>query len=85
PAIENLRVALGQNRDSSEIWRQLAIAYGRKGDKGRSSLALAEEALLMNRKREARYHAGLAERIFPNGSREWLQAQDILLAAGNKK
>ena len=80
-AVENLRAAVAQERDSSFIWRQLAIAYGRMGDKGHSSLALAEEALLKGQKSVARFHAGLAERIFPNGTREWLQAQDILIAA----
>jgi predicted Zn-dependent protease len=62
----------------------LAIAYGRKGDKGHGSLAMAEEALLKGRKSEARYHAGYAVRVFPTGSREWLQAQDILIAAKDR-
>ena len=84
-AVENLRASIAQDRDSPFTWRQLAIAYGRMGDKGRSSLALAEEALLKGQKSVARYHAGLAERLFPNGTREWLQAQDILIAARPKK
>ena len=85
PAIRNLRAAVALNRDSPFSWRQLAIAYGRKGDKGNSSLALAEEAMLNRRKSEARFHAGRAAKIFPEGSREWLQAQDILLAAKQKR
>ncbi len=84
-AIKNLLVALAEDDESPFTWRQLAIAYGRKGDKGHSSLALAEEALLRGRLSVARYHGGLAERLFPNGSREWLQAQDILLAARPRK
>lgn len=84
-AVENLRASIAQDRDSPFTWRQLAIAYGRMGDKGRSSLALAEEALLKGQKSVARFHAGLAERLFPNGTREWLQAQDILIAARPKK
>jgi len=83
-AIANLRAALAREPQVPFAWRQLAIAYGRKGDKGHSSLALAEEALLQGRKSEARYHAGFAERTFPTGSREWLQAQDILIAAREK-
>jgi len=85
PAIKNLGVAVTDERNSSFIWRELAIAYARKGDKGRSSLALAEAAMLNGKKSEARFHAGRAERLFPRGSREWLQAQDILLAAEVKK
>jgi predicted Zn-dependent protease len=82
--IINLKAALSVNRDSPFTWRQLAIAYGRRGEKGYSSLALAEEALLTGRLEVARYHGGLAERIFPEGSREWIQAQDILNVARNK-
>jgi predicted Zn-dependent protease len=84
-AIANLRFAIGRERDVPFRWHQLAIAYGRKGDKGHSSLALAEEALLLGRKPVARYHAGLAVQLFPSGSREWLQAQDILIAAKEEK
>jgi predicted Zn-dependent protease len=84
-AIDNLRYAIGRERDVAFRWHQLAIAYGRKGDKGHSSLALAEEALLLGRKPVARYHAGLAAQLFPRGSREWLQAEDILIAAKEEK
>ena len=84
-AIANLEAALAEDRESPFNWRQLAIAYGRQGDKGHSSLALAEEALLTGRHSVARYHGGLAERVFPKGSREWLHAQDILTAARHKK
>ena len=84
-AIDNLRISIADDSESPFTWRQLAIAYGRRGDKGHSSLALAEEALLTGKKSVALYHAGLAERLFPHGSREWLQSQDILLAARQKK
>ena len=80
-AIKNLKVAIADDRESPFTWRQLAIAYGRLGDRGHSSLALAEEALLIGRLEVAKYHGGLAERVFPKGSREWLQAQDIITAA----
>lgn len=84
-AIDNLRFAVSRERDVAFRWRQLAIAYGRKGDKGHGALASAEEALLLGRKPVARYHAGLAAQIFPRGSREWLQAEDILIAAREEK
>ena len=84
-AVANLLEAIAEDRESPFTWRQLAIAYGRQGDKGHSSLALAEEALLIGRLSVARYHGGLAERVFPEGSREWLQAQDIITAARHRK
>ncbi len=85
PAIANLNVALREDRAQPFYWRQLAIAYGRRGDMAESSLALAEEAMLLNRKAEARYHAGRAEQLLPRGSPGWLKAQDILEAARLKK
>lgn len=83
PAIKNLRFAISKEPKSSGSWRQLAIAYGMQGDKGRSSLALAEEALLNDNAEVAKYHAGLAERLYKNGTREWLQAQDIQIAVAD--
>ena len=81
PAISNLRMALAKEPKSSDSWHKLAIAYGRIGEKGQSSLALAEEALLNGKPGIAKYHGGLAEQLFSEGSREWLQAQDIQIGA----
>ncbi|MBT6093925.1 MAG: M48 family metalloprotease [Rhodospirillaceae bacterium] len=80
-AVINLEAALAIERRSAFNWHLLAIAYGRIGDQGRSSLALAEEALIRSKPKTALHHAGRAQKIFPEGSREWLQAGDILLAA----
>jgi predicted Zn-dependent protease len=84
PATINLRAALLQERHRPYVWHQLGIAYGRKGDMAQSSLALAEEALLIGDKPKARYHAGKAEQLLPRGSPGWLQAEDILQAAEKK-
>jgi predicted Zn-dependent protease len=84
-AIANLNAALREDRAQPFYWRQLAIAYGRRGEMAESSLALAEEAMLLNRAKEARYHAGRAEQLLPRGSPGWLQAQDILEHAREKK
>jgi predicted Zn-dependent protease len=78
-AIRNLRLALPKEPKNTFAWRLLATAYGRKGDIGRSSLALAEEALLQGKTDVAAYQAGRAERIFAEGTREWIQSQDIML------
>ena len=79
-AIINLQVALQMDKGSPLTWRRLAIAYGRTGQMGLSTLALAEEALLKGEKEAARYHAGKAERTLPRGSVGWLKAQDITAA-----
>lgn len=80
-AIADLRAGLLTEPRNASAWRQLAIAYGRRGDMGEAALAQAEEALLTGRPDEAVFHAGKAERLLPNGSRGWLQAQDIEHAA----
>ncbi|MGB0671125.1 MAG: M48 family metalloprotease [Rhodospirillales bacterium] len=79
-AVDNLKRSLDLEPTRAFLWRQLGIAQGRLGNEGASSLALAEEALLSSKANEARYHAERAKGAFPEGSREWLQASDILNA-----
>jgi predicted Zn-dependent protease len=81
PAIVNLRAAIMMEPKRSFVWRELAIAYGRNNQPGESALALAEEALLQGRKKDARFQAGKAAGLLPAGSPAWLQAQDILESA----
>jgi predicted Zn-dependent protease len=83
PAIANLRTSLRLEPNRPFVWRQLAIAQGRAGQEGDSALALAEEAMLLDKTAEAKFHAGKAVRELPVGSPGWLQAQDILTAADN--
>lgn len=84
-AVTQLKFALSRDKQSASGWRNLGIAYGKLGDVGRSSLALAEEALLAGRDAQVRFHAGRAAEIFARGSPEWLQAEDLLLAAKNRE
>ncbi len=84
-AVEHLKFGLSRDNSSAMAWRQLGIAYGKLGEVGRSSLALAEEALLRGNEKEVRFHAGRAAEMFPRGSPEWLQAEDMLLALKNRK
>jgi predicted Zn-dependent protease len=79
-ATENLRASVAREPNRPFVWRQLAIAYGRAGDEAESALALAEEAMLLNKPVDARYHAGKAERLLPTGSPGWMKAQDIIAA-----
>jgi len=84
-AISHLRLTLKENPFQPFYWRQLATAHGRRDERAESSLALAEEAVLLGRRQEALYHAGRAEQLLPRGSPGWLKAQDILEAARVKK
>jgi len=84
-AVINLEASLAVERRTPFTWHLLGIAHGRLGDDARSSLALAEEALLENKADIAERQAGAAQRQFKEGTREWLQADDILLAAKDMK
>ncbi|MFQ5954089.1 MAG: M48 family metalloprotease [Kiloniellales bacterium] len=80
-AIIHLNEALHQEDRNAQIWRLLAVAHGRTGNLGMTSLALAERAMLQHKKDEALGQAERAERLLPEGSPGWLRAQDILYAA----
>ncbi|NQV44645.1 MAG: M48 family metallopeptidase [Rhodospirillales bacterium] len=83
-AERNLRRSLAIERDSAMAWHQLAISLGRQGKMPLSTLALAEEAALSGRSADAIYHAEKAASQLPQGSREWIQAQDVLNAVRRK-
>lgn len=77
-AIAHLEEALRNDRSNSLGWRLAATAYGRAGDMGMSSLALAEFSLQTGRFVDAIGQAQRAERLLPRGSPGWLRSQDIL-------
>jgi predicted Zn-dependent protease len=81
----NLNEATRQDMDYALAWRLLAIAHGREGNIGMAAIALAEQALLENRMRDARQQASRAEQLLARGSPGWLRAQDIKDAAREKQ
>lgn len=84
-AIDNLQTSLRLEPNRPFVWRQLAIALGRSGQMGESSLAMAEEAILLDKFSEAKFHAGRALQDLPPGSPGRLKAEDIIQAAQNAK
>jgi predicted Zn-dependent protease len=84
-AIANLEAARRIERDNTELWRLMAVAYGRDGQIGMAALAQAERAMLQSRLPEARAFSERAERSLPSGSPGWLRAQDIRRAAAKPK
>ena len=81
PAIKHLEEATRRDRQVSLAWQQLAIAHGRSGDIGLSSLASAEYNLLIGRPRDAMRFAIKAEQLLPKGTPAHLRAQDLKDAA----
>ena len=79
-AIEHYKAAHRLGSANGFTWKQLGIAYGRKGDMTMSSLALAEAELRRRQWSNAEYHANRALNALKPGTPEHLQAQDILEA-----
>jgi predicted Zn-dependent protease len=66
---------------NSGTWHLLGIAYGKDGQMGMASLALAESALLRGHRNEAMAQAERAKRGLQQGTASWLRAEDIKRAA----
>jgi predicted Zn-dependent protease len=81
-AIDNLEFAAAMQSNDPEVWRLLAIAYGRDGQIAMSQLAQAKQAMAANDKKEARMQARRALKGLPTGSPGWIQANDIISATG---
>jgi len=80
-ATAHLIEAVKLEKDNAGSWNFLAIAYGRQGQVGLSSLALAEKFLIHGKNKDARAQAKRAEKALPHGSPSWLRAQDIITVA----
>lgn len=84
-AIEQLKKASIVETRSIRIQRLLGIAYGRLGDEGKAGLHLAEEALLKGQSDYAKQRLHTAMKHIKNGSADWIRAQDILNALGDRE
>jgi len=76
-----LKAAVARDRRNPFAWYQLGVIYAAQGDMPRARLASAEQQVLSGRMREALASARAAEAAVPEGSPEWLRAQDIALQA----
>ncbi|SOB79838.1 Putative Zn-dependent protease, contains TPR repeats [Sphingomonas guangdongensis] len=76
-----LRLAVQRDNDNPWAWMQLGTVYERKGDQPRTALATAERASLMGDARTALFSARAAMAGLPQGSSDWIRAQDILLVS----
>jgi predicted Zn-dependent protease len=76
-----LRAAVARDRENPFAWYQLGVIYAADGDMARARLASAEQQVMMNRMPEALRSAQAAEAALPEGSPDWLRAQDITFQA----
>lgn len=77
-AISELNRALSREPEASDGLRQLAIAYGRKGDIARAELATARAYFAEGDLNQAKQHAARVQKRTQRGTPLWLQADDIL-------
>jgi predicted Zn-dependent protease len=77
-AIALLRVAMQREPDAPDVYSQLAMAYGRKGDYAEADLASAQAALARGDMKTARELAARAKTRFPTGSPGWVRSDDIV-------
>ena len=88
-AIRHLRTALTRERTSAAGYRQIASAYARKADRAKASgakrnfmaqasLASAEAYFYEGRLGLAKVQAKRAKAGLPNGTPNWIRADDIL-------
>ena len=76
-----LRAAVGRDRRNPFAWYQLGVVYAARGDMPRARLASAEQQVMTGRFAQAVASARVAEAGLPEGSADWLRAQDIGLQA----
>ena len=76
-----LRVAVQRDNRNPFAWYQLGVIYEQDGDTPRAQLATAERFSLQGVPQRAMVHACQAMLGIPDGSVDWLRAQDILLVS----
>ena len=76
-AISLLRVAMQREPEAPEVYSQLAMAYGRKGEVGEADLASAQAALARGDMKTARELAARAKTV-PDRSPGWVRSDDIV-------
>ncbi len=76
-AVSNLEQAIRVEKLNSFAWHQLGIAYGRMGKLDMSNLALAEEAMIIGDKDEAKRFIKIARQSATPGSPTDLRLKDM--------
>ncbi|WP_347302543.1 M48 family metalloprotease [Croceibacterium sp. TMG7-5b_MA50] len=76
-----LRAAVGRDRQNPFAWYQLGVVYGQKGDIPRAQLASSEQLVMSGQPSAALQNAEAAERALPQGTPDWLRAQDVAMQA----
>ncbi|WP_230771019.1 M48 family metalloprotease [Sphingomonas sp. Leaf4] len=76
-----LKQAIARDGQNPLAWYQLSILYERRGDPARVALAMAEYASLSGDNGMALASASRALALLPQGSSDWVRAQDIQMTS----
>jgi predicted Zn-dependent protease len=76
-----LRSAIARDNSNPFAWYQLGIVYDREGDQPRAELATAERYNLEGQPKLALAQAEMAMRGIPEGTTDYLRAQDIAMVS----
>ncbi|MEP9402972.1 M48 family metalloprotease [Sphingomonas silueang] len=76
-----LKQAIARDGQNPFAWYQLSILYERRGDPARVALAMAEYASLSGDTGMALASARRAMALLPQGSSDWIRAQDIQMTS----
>lgn len=78
-----LKNAVNRDNDNPFAWYQLGIVYDREGDLPRAALATAERSNLQGQDKLALFSARTAMAGLPQGTPDYLRAQDIAMVSEN--
>jgi len=78
-----LKNAVNRDNDNPFAWYQLGIVYDREGDQARAALATAERNNLEGKDKLALASARMALAGLPQGTPDYLRAQDIAMVSEN--
>lgn len=76
-----LKAAVARDRENPFAWIQLGTVYAAQGDLARAKLASAEQQVIYGRFHEALQSSSAALAELPEGTPDWIRAQDITLQA----
>jgi predicted Zn-dependent protease len=76
-----LRAAVAKDRENPFAWYQLGMVYGAKGDIPRARLASSEQQIMSGAPAEALRNAEAARIGLPEGTPDWIRAQDVAMQA----
>ncbi len=76
-----LKTAVNRDNDNPFAWYQLGIVYDREGDQPRAALATAERSNLEGNNKIALASARMAMSGLPQGTPDYLRAQDIAMVS----